>query len=102
MNTAKNYTNINFVWRCNTFNDLSHRVCVPNKTEYLNIHVFNMITEKNESKIVTKICNGSCEWICNFDRRKYKLNQKWIMINVDAGVKSIIYVKKLYLESCCM
>ena len=54
MNTAKNYTNINFVWRCNTFNDLSHRVCVPNKTEYLNIHIFNMITEKNESKIVTK------------------------------------------------
>ena len=29
---------------CNTLNDLSNKVSVPNKTEYLNIHVFNMIT----------------------------------------------------------
>ena len=33
---------------CNTLNDLFNRVCVSNKTEYLNIHVFNMITGKNE------------------------------------------------------
>ena len=33
--------------------------CVPNKTEDLNIHVFNMITEKNESKIVTKIYHAN-------------------------------------------
>ena len=32
----------------NTLNDLSNKVCVPNKTEDLKIHVFNMITEKNE------------------------------------------------------
>ena len=30
----------------NTLNDLSYKVCVPNKTEDLNIHVFNMITGK--------------------------------------------------------
>ena len=30
----------------NTLNDLSNNVCVPNKTEGLNILVFNMITEK--------------------------------------------------------
>ena len=29
---------------CNTLNDLSNKVSVPNKIEYLNIHVFNMIT----------------------------------------------------------
>ena len=29
-------------------NDLSNEICVPNKTEDLNIHVFNMITGKNE------------------------------------------------------
>ena len=29
---------------CNTLNDLSNKVCVPNKTEDLNIHVFHMIT----------------------------------------------------------
>ena len=26
------------VGSCNTLNDLSHKVCVPNKTEDLNIH----------------------------------------------------------------
>ena len=35
------------VGSCNTLNDLSNRVCVPNKTEDLNIHIFNMITAKN-------------------------------------------------------
>ena len=29
---------------CNTPNNLSNKVCVPNKTENLNIYVFNMIT----------------------------------------------------------
>ena len=29
---------------CNTLNDLSNKVCVPNKTEDLNVSVFNMIT----------------------------------------------------------
>ena len=31
------------VWSCNTLNDLSSKVCVPNKTEDLNLSVFNMI-----------------------------------------------------------
>ena len=35
------------VGSCNTLNDLSNRVCVPKKTEDLNIHIFNMITAKN-------------------------------------------------------
>ena len=34
------------VGSCNTFNDLSNKVCVPDKTEDLNIHVFNIITRK--------------------------------------------------------
>ena len=34
--------------------DLANKARVPNKTEDLNIHVLNMITEKNESKILTK------------------------------------------------
>ena len=38
------------VGSCNTLNDLFHKVFVPNKTEDLNIHVFKMITRKNESK----------------------------------------------------
>ena len=32
------------VGSCNTLNDLSNKVCIPNKTEDLNLTVFNMIT----------------------------------------------------------
>ena len=39
------------VGSCNTLNDLSNKVCVPNKKEDLNLIVFNMITCINESKI---------------------------------------------------
>ena len=35
---------------CNTINDLSNKVCLPNKTEDLNLSVFNMIIGVNESK----------------------------------------------------
>ena len=36
------------VERCNTLNNIYNKVCVPNKTWNLNVHVFNMIIEKNE------------------------------------------------------
>ena len=39
---------------CNTLNDLSNKVYVLNKTEDLNLSVFNMITGINDSKILTK------------------------------------------------
>ena len=32
---------------CNTLDDLSRGICVPNKTEDLNLNVFNMITRIN-------------------------------------------------------
>ena len=35
------------VGSCNTLNDLSNKVCVPNETEKLNLSVFNMITGIN-------------------------------------------------------
>ena len=59
----------------NTLNDLSNKVCVPNKTEDLNIRMFNMITGMNESKKLTK--HVSCECKCKFDGRKFNSNQKW-------------------------
>ena len=34
-----------YVGSCDTLNDLSNKVCVPNKTEDLNISLFNMITK---------------------------------------------------------
>ena len=47
MNTVKNFTAIHL--------QLSDKVCVSNKTEYLNLSMFNMTTEINESKILTTI-----------------------------------------------
>ena len=38
----------------NTIDDLPNKVCVPNKTEDLNLSVFYMITGINESKTLTK------------------------------------------------
>ena len=32
------------VGSCNTLNDISNKVCFPNKTEDLNLSAFNMIT----------------------------------------------------------
>ena len=63
------------VGSCNTVNDLSNKVCLLNKIKYLNIHVFNMITGKNVSKILIRDISRECK--CKFDGRKCKSNQKW-------------------------
>ena len=36
------------VGSCNTLNDLSNRICVPNKTKDLNIYVFKWIKKMNQ------------------------------------------------------
>ena len=53
------------VGSCNTINDLSNKVCVPNKIEDLNLNMFNMTTEINELKALTKDVLGECK--CRFD-----------------------------------
>ena len=105
MNTVKNYTtiylklNYRCVESCNSLNDLSNKVCVPNKKEELNLSVFNMITWINESK--TK--HISCECKCQFDRKKDELQiNGGITINVNMSTKNAIYIKKIILESCYM
>ena len=80
MNTLKDYVTIHLrliqidVSKL-TLNDLSYKVCVPNKTEDLNLSVFNMITGINESKSLTKHISWKCK--CKFDGRKYNSNQNW-------------------------
>ena len=56
---------------CNT---LSNRVCILNKTEDLNLDVFNIITRISESKTLTKHISWKCK--CKFDSRKWNSNQK--------------------------
>ena len=63
------------VRNCNTLNNLSNEVCIPNKTDTLNLSVLNMVTGINESKTLTK--HILCECKCKFDGRKCNLNQWW-------------------------
>ena len=69
---------------CNTLNDLPKKVCVPNKTEDLNLSMFNMITGINKSK--TLIEHISCECNCKFDR-KYNSNHWWNDCKCQCGCK---------------
>ena len=80
---------------CNTLNDLSNRVCVPNKTEDLDIHVFNMITEKNESNILTKDILSKCK--CRFDGKKYNSNQWWNKDKRQCECKKLHVCEKDYI-----
>ena len=63
---------------CNILNDLSNKVYVPNKTEDLNLSVFNMITEINESKTLPK--HISRNYKCKFDGRIGNSDRKWNIV----------------------
>ena len=56
----------------NTINDLSNKVCIPKKTEDLNLIAFNMITGINESKTLTEHFSCECKCTCKFDGTKYR------------------------------
>ena len=58
---------------CNTLNDLSNKVCVPNKTENSNLSVFNMIAGIIGSKVLTKYISRKCK--CRFDGRNCNSDQ---------------------------
>ena len=60
---------------CNTFDDLSKKVYLPNETEDSKLLVFNMASGIFESRTLTKHISCKCE--CKFDGRKNDLNQKW-------------------------
>ena len=63
------------VGSCNTLNDLSNKIHVPNKTADLNLSVFNMIAGIDASKTSTK--HISCDYKSKFDRRKCNSDQWW-------------------------
>ena len=85
------------VGSCNTLNELSNKVSVSNKTEDLNMDLFNIITRKNENKRIYQ-ANVNLNLM-----EEYVIQIKsGITTNVDASVKNMIYVKRLYLVSCYM
>ena len=73
---------------CNALNDLSNKVCVPNKTEDLTLSVLNMITGTNESKTWTKIYHANVN--INLLVESVIQIKSGIIINVGANVKNII------------
>ena len=60
-------------WKFQYSEYLLNKVCVPNKTEDLNLSVFNMITGINESETLTK--HISCKCKCRLDGRKCNSDQ---------------------------
>ena len=81
------------VLSCNVFNDLSNKVCVPNKTEDLNLSMFNMTTGINESKVLTK--DISRKFKCRINGKNVTQINGGITKNVDVRVKSVMYVKTI-------
>ena len=61
------------VGSCNTLNDLSIEVYIPNKREDLNLIVLNMIKSKNDWKTLTKHISGPCK--CKLDGTKCNSHQ---------------------------
>ena len=81
---------------CNTLNDLSNKVCVPNKTEDLNLSLFNMITGINYSKTSRK--HISCKSKCKFDGKNVTRIKIGITTNVGVSgkvQKTVLCVKKI-------
>ena len=81
---------------CNTLNDLSNKLSIPNKTEDLNLCVFNMVAGINESKTLTK--DISCECKCKFDGKNVIQINGETATNVDRGVKNFVNMKKIKFE----
>ena len=77
----------------NTLDNLSSKLCVQNEPENLNLHVFNMITETNETKTLTKL-NVSLI-VRNLTQIK---SETTITVGVSVKIKkNIIYAKKIYI-----
>ena len=80
----------------NTFNDLSNKVSLPNKTEDSNLSMLNIITGIDESRTLTN--HVSCQCKCKFDGRRYNLNYWQNNENANVSVKNIMYVQKIMLS----
>ena len=53
---------------CNTFEDPFDRMCVPSKIEDVNFQVFNMMKERNESKILVTGFRQTWKYLENLEK----------------------------------
>ena len=85
------------VGSCNSLIDLSYEVCVPNKTEDLNLNVSNMTAGINESKHKTLTKHVSCECKCRFDGRKCNSGQWWNNVKCPCECKKLHVCEQYYV-----
>ena len=86
---------------CNTLDDISNKICVSNKTEDLNLKVFNLITGTNESKKLTNIYHTNI----NVNSMVGNVTQIKIRTTVNVGVsvkirQNIGLVKNIIFGIC--
>ena len=86
MNALKDYVTNHLRLTCNTVNDLSNKLCVPNKAEDLNLSAFNMITGINKRKTIINYI--LCKSNVNLLVESVIQIKSGIPINVDASVKT--------------
>ena len=82
---------------CNALDFLSSKICVSNKTEAINLSVFNMIKEMNELQTLTKHIYHSNVNI-NFMLENVTRVNSELTINVDVSAKiqeNITWVKEI-------
>ena len=81
---------------CNILNDISNRVCVPNKAKDLNSHVFNIISRIRESKNINKAYHVNAK--INLMVENLTQIKSGITVNVCVSVKfqtNMMCVKKI-------
>ena len=54
---------------------LSPKICVGKETKYINVKVFNTVTNKDEAKVMIEHISCNCK--CKFNSTKCNSKQKW-------------------------
>ena len=76
----------------NCCNESCNVLCVPKEAKDINVKAFNMITNKNKAKKITKHISYICK--CKFNSTACNSNQRWKNVNVN--IKIIVSAKKSY------
>ena len=75
-------------------NVISPKICVSKEAKDINIKAFNMTTNKNEAKTMTK--HTSCDCKCKLNSTACNSNQKWNNKTCQCECKSYFTCKKDY------
>ena len=75
-------------------NVLSPKICVPKETKDINVKVFNMITNKDETRAITE--HIPCDCKCKFSSAVCNSNQKWNNRICQCECKNCCKYKKEY------